>query len=169
MTARFGGTLRGATWGSNLGKNGVRGEWQGEWEGGSWGHIFGKLGSHIGVRESGFQNIAEVGGGKGRGVFQIDLGAHRNVTEAQAFDVSWSANYAATLLRQNVAIFDKTIPDLNRPWSPYGTLAPALAAYNHGFRGTAWAAESGSLEALDNLTAHDNYVSSVLNLMDCFE
>jgi hypothetical protein len=52
----------------------------------------------IGVRESGFRNIAELGGGPGRGVFQIDLEKNKGeVTEEQAFDLEFAANWAAKL------------------------------------------------------------------------
>jgi RHS repeat-associated protein len=45
----------------------------------------------IGVRESGFLNIRQKDG-LGRGIFQIDLGQHPNVTDAQAMNPSFAAN-----------------------------------------------------------------------------
>jgi hypothetical protein len=45
------------------------------------------------VRETGARNIPEQGGGMGRGYFQIDLGAHPKVTEAQAYDPSFARQF----------------------------------------------------------------------------
>jgi membrane-bound lytic murein transglycosylase MltF len=56
----------------------------------------------IGVRESGFQNIAELGGGPSRGIFQINIKADAGeVTEEQAFDLEFAANWAAKTLADN--------------------------------------------------------------------
>jgi len=118
----------------------------------------------IGIRETGFRNIGERGGGQGRGVFQIDAGEHPDVSDAQAFDPVWAADWAAGLisdeLRRFAALVDGT--SLN----PY---APALAAYNSGPKNVAGAiASENPLEALNGLTTGKNYVSNVLNLMECF-
>jgi RHS repeat-associated protein len=57
----------------------------------------------IGVRESGFMNIVEQGGGQGVGVFRIDLGQNPSVTKAQARNIVWAANFAAHMLATNMA------------------------------------------------------------------
>lgn len=54
-------------------------------------------------KESNMQNIAQTGGGLGRGYFQIDLGQQPGVTEQQAYDPNYSAGFAA----------DKILNDLN--------------------------------------------------------
>jgi len=64
----------------------------------------------IALRESDFQNIDQIGGGLGRGVFQIDLGAHPNITEAQANDINFAATYAANLLASNMAELHASYP-----------------------------------------------------------
>lgn len=76
----------------------------------------------ISHQETGFQNIAEHGGGKGRGYFQIDLGQHPGVTEAQAKDPYFAANFAADLLLNRLNKYSKTdTPVMN-----------AIRAYNGG-------------------------------------
>ena len=53
----------------------------------------------MGIRESGFENIKEKKtGGKGRGVFQIDLGWNPTVKEEEAMDIGWSIRWAAMRL-----------------------------------------------------------------------
>lgn len=41
----------------------------------------------VGIKESDFRNIPEKRGGKGRGVFQIDLGKNPSVSESQAQNI----------------------------------------------------------------------------------
>jgi LysM repeat protein len=62
--------------------------------------------------------IKQYGFGLGRGMFQIDLGQHPNVTEEQAFDPQFSANYAAGLLAD--------------AYARYGNWDDAIKAYNAG-------------------------------------
>jgi hypothetical protein len=51
-----------------------------------------------------------------------------------------------------------------------GLFAASLTYYNHGHFGDVVAtAKSGTLTDLDNLTANDNYTSSVIYLTDCFK
>jgi hypothetical protein len=57
----------------------------------------------IGIHETGFQSKDEIGGGLGRGVFQIDLGQNPNVTEEQANDLEWAAAFVAKNLAHNAA------------------------------------------------------------------
>jgi hypothetical protein len=60
--------------------------------------------------------------GLGRGIMQIDLGAHPNVSEKQAFDPIFAINYAADLL---LKAHKKHDPD-NTDWDN------AIRAYNAG-------------------------------------
>jgi RHS repeat-associated protein len=113
----------------------------------------------IGIRETGFQNIAQYGGGKGRGIWQIDLGRHPDVTPAQAFDPSWAANWAARLLDSNMDVLAAAHPNLN----PTQLLQATAASYNFGTGNI-----SGNPNTIDAGTTENNYGSNVLLLMDCF-
>jgi hypothetical protein len=120
--------------------------------------------SAIAVRETGARNINQPDG-MGRGIFQIDLGAHPNVTEAQALDPAWSANYAAKLFASNYNTLN----------NKYGSqvnggmvTAASVRAYNAGFNYMDKKIKSG-VGALDQGTAHNNYVSTVLGVArHCF-
>jgi hypothetical protein len=114
----------------------------------------------VGVRETGFMNIAQQGGGFGRGVFQIDLGAHPNVSAAQAFDVSFSAQYAAGLLAHNSSVIANQHPKLTSAQ----LLQATAASYNFGIGNI-----SGNPATIDVGTTGNNYGSNVINLMDCFK
>ena len=85
----------------------------------------------IAHKETGFQNIAEHGGGLGRGYFQIDLGQHPNVTEQQALDPNFATNYAADLIKAKLKRFSKTdTPVYNTIRSYNGGLSnPKTAQY----------------------------------------
>jgi RHS repeat-associated protein len=114
----------------------------------------------IGVRETGFMNIPERGGGRGMGVFQLTN--QPGVTSAQAYNLSFSANYAANMLSSNMnylsAKFDFT---------PAQLLQATAASYNFG-RGNI----SGNPATIDVGTAPGgnlgNYGSNVIDLMSCF-
>jgi RHS repeat-associated protein len=108
----------------------------------------------IGVRESGLPANPDVvqANGNGRGIFQIDLGAHPGVTVAQAFDPGYSANYAASLLVANAA----TLADKYNLNDPQGTQATA-ASYNFGTGNI-----SGNPNTIDVGTTGGNYGSNVV-------
>jgi soluble lytic murein transglycosylase-like protein len=126
----------------------------------------------IGVRESGFRNIAELGGGPGRGVFQIDLEKNKGkVTEEQAFDLEFAANWAAKTLAQNAETLAASYGlGGQRLW----TLV--IASYNAGLKGVTEAinrrlARGGTIDqitSLDFLTTRGNYARNVMDLMECF-
>jgi len=113
----------------------------------------------IGVRETGFQNIAQIGGGKGMGVFQIDLGANQNVTAAQASDFAFSSNFAAGMLASNLATLSSSFPSFT---SSQLTQA-AAASYNFGTSNI-----SGNPSTIDQGSTNNNYGSNVVNLASCF-
>ena len=114
----------------------------------------------IGIRESGFQNIPEIGGGKGRGVFQIDVGKNPSVTEAQAYDVAFAANWAVNLLDKNMGTLTGKYPNLTSTQ----LLQATAASYNFGTKNI-----SGNPNTIDAGTAGNNYGSNILGLMNCFK
>lgn len=113
----------------------------------------------IGVRESGFRNVWQSGGGMGAGVFQIDLGANPNVTAAQAFNVPFAANYAAGMLASNSAYLGATFPNLTSAQ----LLQATAASYNFGVGNI-----SGNPATIDVGSTGNNYGSNVVGLMSCF-
>jgi hypothetical protein len=112
----------------------------------------------IGVRETNFQNIPEQGGGAGMGVFQL---THQpGVSSAQAYNLAFSANYAAHMLSSNMSILSRHFPD----FSPSQLLQATAASYNLGPRGI-----SGNPNTIDEGTPGGNYGSTVVGMMDCFK
>jgi len=113
----------------------------------------------IGVRETGFQNIAQIGGGKGAGVFQIDLGQNSNVTSSQAYNIQFAANFSANMLATNMTTLAAAHPN----FSSAQLLQATAASYNFGTPNI-----SGNPKTIDVGTAGGNYGSNVLGLMNCF-
>jgi hypothetical protein len=113
----------------------------------------------IGIRESGFSNIDQPDG-LGRGVFQIDLGAHPNVTEAQAHDLAFSADYAAGLLASNMASLRAEFPNFTADQLTQAT----AASYNFGVDDI-----SGNPATIDVGTTGNNYGSNIMGLMGAFK
>ncbi|WP_213807878.1 RHS repeat-associated core domain-containing protein [Granulicella sp. dw_53] len=120
----------------------------------------------VGVHESGMQNIAQYGGGKGAGVFQIDLGANPGVQSAQAYNVNFAANFSAGMLSSNMTFLASAHPNFSS-----NQLAQATAAtYNMGL-GTHPKGKnvSGNPNTIDKGTTGGNYGSNVVALMNnCF-
>jgi membrane-bound lytic murein transglycosylase MltF len=126
----------------------------------------------IGVRESGFRNIAQLGGGLGRGIFQINIKANAGeVTEDQAFDLEFAANWAAKTLARNAETLAASYGlGGERLW----TLV--IASYNAGIGKVlgaidSWLARGGTIDqiaSLDYLTTRGNYARNVMDLMECF-
>ncbi|WP_133125641.1 hypothetical protein [Xanthomonas prunicola] len=114
----------------------------------------------IGIRETNFRDINQNGGGLGRGVFQIDLGAHPDVTEAQANDLSFAANYAANILQQNQATLAAQYPNFTAEQLQQAT----AASYNFGTGNI-----SGNPETIDQGTSGNNYGSNIQALMPAFK
>ncbi|MGH9618542.1 MAG: RHS repeat-associated core domain-containing protein [Bryobacteraceae bacterium] len=113
----------------------------------------------IGVRESGFRNVSEIGGGFGRGVFQLTVKKGSGVTEAQAFNVPWAATFAANMLSSNSAYLASHFPS----FTSSQLLQATAASYNIGRGGI-----SGNPNTIDVGTRYNNYGSNVVNLMTCF-
>ncbi|WP_231879551.1 RHS repeat-associated core domain-containing protein [Methylomonas koyamae] len=114
----------------------------------------------IGIRETGFQNIPQSGGGLGAGVFQIDLGQNPSVTQSQAYNISFSANFAANMLSSNMNALAAAHPNLNSSQ----LLQATAASYNFGTGNI-----SGNPNTIDIGSTGNNYGSNVLNIMfNCF-
>lgn len=113
----------------------------------------------IGMRESGFKNTNQTGGGMGRGVFQIDIGKNPHVTEAQANDIVFAANFAAKMLADNYRTLGNKFPNFTQQQLVQAT----AASYNFGTGNI-----SGNPNTIDQGSSHNNYGTNVLGLMDCF-
>ena len=110
----------------------------------------------IGIRETGYQNIAQQGGGDGKGVYQIDTGKNPSVTSAQAYDIQYASNYAANMLSSN---FDRLLSQ--HPNLGYMQLWQATAdSYNFGTGNI-----SGNPDTIDVGSTHNNYGSNVMDIM----
>lgn len=114
----------------------------------------------IGIRESGLQNIPQQGGGQGLGIFQIDLGIHPNVSQAQALNPSFAANFAANMLNSDMSSPAASYPNLN----PTQLSQATAASYNFGVGNI-----SGNPNAIDVGTTGNNYGSNVVAIAgSCF-
>jgi hypothetical protein len=134
-----------------------------------------KLLAAIGVRESGFMNKDERKQdgtiGNGRGVFQIDLSQNRGVTEAEANDVAFAANWAATTLAGNAKAISGKLPGLSAEMSIW----MMVSSYNTGVGGQLFRFNAGydpdwhtaPVDAKKGIY-HNNYGRNVLGLKDCF-
>jgi hypothetical protein len=118
----------------------------------------------IAVRESGVRNIDQPNG-LGRGIWQIDLGAHPDVTVAQAHDQRFAANYAAGLLSGS---YDRLSDKYGSKYGDGLVTAAAIREYNAGSKYTASKIKKG-LGALNRGTTGNNYVNNVLDIArNCF-
>ena len=118
----------------------------------------------IGIRESGFRDISEVGGGPGRGWFQTTPDSQITAEGASTF--ATAVGYAAALLRTSIDSFAGPIAEYG--WNPS---AVAARGFNTGpfNKYTLDKLLTGDLAELDKGTARNNYVSNTLQLMDCFK
>jgi hypothetical protein len=111
----------------------------------------------IGVRESGFRNVREVGGGRGRGVFQV---TGNGVSDANAYDLPWSATWAAQKLNSDFNYLRLKFPGFTEI-----RLTQATAASYNFYRTNIW----GDPATIDRGTAGHNYGSNVLMIgATCF-
>ena len=117
----------------------------------------------IGVRETGFQNVNEsYGAGGGVGVFQITVSPTSGVTAAQAGNLPWAANYVAKMLASNRTYLRNRFPN----FTPEQLLKATAASNNmNPYRRGNF---TGNPARIDVGTAHGNYGSNVLNLMNCW-
>ncbi|MGA2834639.1 MAG: hypothetical protein ABSE55_16345 [Terracidiphilus sp.] len=112
----------------------------------------------VGVYESQFSNKPEIGKGHGMGVFQLTN--QPGVTAAQAYDLTFAANYAANMLSDNMSYFSNKFP----AFTPDQLLQATVAGYNR-YR----ARISGDPNMIDAHTTGNNYGSNVMGLMSCFQ
>lgn len=121
----------------------------------------------VAIRESGFRNIPQQSGaGHGHGEFQLDENTWGSPIPGWAYTPQFAAVAAGGQLRMNSTYFR------SRHYGPWGQLAGALHAYNHGFhdlgplRGVD---DSGIWQFADRGTTGGNYVSNVLSIAtNCF-
>ncbi len=111
----------------------------------------------IGVRETGFMNVPQMGGGPGMGIFQLTVGP--GMSAAQASNLNFSANYAAGMLSSNMSYLSGSFPALTSSQ----LLQATAASFNIGPGGI-----SGNPNTIDVGTTGGNYGSNVVNLMNCF-
>jgi len=123
----------------------------------------------IGIRETGFRNIygnsyqdnqGNWHENLGRGVFQIDIGQHPEVSESLAMNTTWAATWAMNYLRANysnwcpeTSVLTRLI--FSRHWQHPITLALGII--------------SGNPDTIDVGSTNNNYGSNILDLMACFK
>lgn len=114
----------------------------------------------IGVRESNFMNVQETlpGGGPGPGMGVFQLTNQPGVSSAQAFNLLFSANYAAGLLSSNMSYLSSAFS-----FTPAQLLQATAASYNFGTGNI-----SGNPNTIDVGTTGGNYGSTVVGMMACF-
>ena len=127
----------------------------------------------IAIREShGIADKVQVGG-LGRGLFQIDLGVFKNVTEAQAMDPAWSAHFAAQLLADNKSTILKGTLGLDTPAMNSYLEWMVISSYNTGAKGQINRLLSGNdpdwrTAPRGNNVYGNDYGKNVLDLKNCF-
>jgi hypothetical protein len=123
----------------------------------------------VGIQETGFSNILQncapgVAWGaancSGAGVFQIDVYQNPSVSQADAFNISTAAAWAANYLGGNMNKLGQEFPNLTATQ----LLQATAASYNLGVGGI-----SGNPNTIDQGTRpSNNYGSNVLAIMNCF-
>ena len=112
----------------------------------------------LGIRETNFRPIdSTIKGDPGMGIFQLTN--QKGVTRAQAFDLTFSANYAAKLIKENMTL-------LKRRWPKFTEaelLQATFASYNFGPNNI-----KGVPANIDKGTTRNNYGENILLLMNCF-
>jgi len=153
----------------------AKAEWSKLWKAAGGNAQLASILGAIGIRESGFQNISERGGG-GRGIFQIDITQNPSVTEAQAFDIDFSLNWMINFLSTQ---YDRAV---SAGTSSVIATAAAIHAYNsgplvlrdkklneHQTKQLKNANDKLDPSLLDRGTARGNYVTNVLDIaFNCF-
>jgi hypothetical protein len=116
----------------------------------------------IAVRETGFMNIPErlQNGKEGPGMGYFQLTNQPGVTAAQAYDLTFAANYAANMLSDNESYLSNEFP----AFTPDQLLQATAASYNLGPYGF-----SGNPNTIDVGSKPDgHYGSDVVGMMACF-
>lgn len=128
----------------------------------------------IGIRESGFQNVNQVGGGAGVGVFQIDLSQNPSVSRETAESLELSANWVGAALADMMGgltrDFNLAGPNLEAfAVSAHNTGRGRAMSALHRLQGQGIAPQDLDPFSLDRYTAHGNYTAHVANLRSCFK
>jgi RHS repeat-associated protein len=119
----------------------------------------------IAIRETGVQDLNENdGAGVGVGVFQITVTNNNQnpangPTAAEANNLAWAAGFAANLLNTDMAQLGAKFPN----FTPAQLLQATADSYNFGVGNI-----SGNPNTMDVGSAHNNYGSNVMQLMNCF-
>ena len=124
----------------------------------------------VAIRETGHYGLASIpqqgGPGHGHGEFQLDENTWGSPIPSWVYNPQFAAVAAAGQLRMNAEYFQR------RGYGPWGQLAGALHAYNHGFQdlGPLRGVDSSGLSAFaDRGTWGNNYVSNVIAIArECF-
>jgi hypothetical protein len=129
----------------------------------------------VAIRESdGGINLIDADGG-GRGWFQVEFAQH-GITEAQAMDFTFSANFAATLLARNASILQARYGG-STFGNPSVLLQATLASYNigtnpeTGITGNPATIDVGTTDSRGSREDGwpGNYGGNTMQLMDCFD
>jgi RHS repeat-associated protein len=112
----------------------------------------------IGVKETDFRNVHELNGGPGMGVFQLTN--QQGVSPAQAFNLTFAANYAAGMLSSNMRYLSDAFPYLTSAQ----LLQATAASYNFGTGNI-----SGNASTIDLGTTGGNYGATAVALTACFQ
>ena len=112
-----------------------------------------------GVEETNFSNVQETlaGGGAGPGMGVFQLTNQPGVSAGQAFNVPFSANYAAGMLSDNASYLAQQYPSM----TPTQLLQGAASGYNKGVRRV-------NPANIDSKTTGGHYGSSVVGISNCF-
>jgi soluble lytic murein transglycosylase-like protein len=118
----------------------------------------------VGVRESGFTDAIQ-SNGNGVGYFQIDIGKNPSVTQSQALDLSYSANWVANRLSNNMASLSSSFQNFTSSQLMQAT----FTSYNMGLGGISGNPDTIDVGSAPAPHAPGNYGSNVLNIMNyCF-
>ena len=120
------------------------------------------------IRETGFQNIAQQSGpGRAGGYFQIDFNAHPEISKEQAFDIKWAADWTAKQIAADVAKYQRE--GFTRELSTAGAIRNHNTGSKYTLEKLKKDAEAGGFANLDRGTWQSNYVTNVLDIVECFQ
>lgn len=126
----------------------------------------------IAIRETGANNVPQIGGGGGHGVVQLDSGTWGQV--GWAYNTQYGAVVAGGVLSADIQYY------AGQGYNSHAALAGGIRAYNAGFGRTPGirqfvanrlntVQQTGLSAFADKGTARNNYVSNVLDILrDCF-
>ena len=122
------------------------------------------------VESLGGARVTETTGTKGgRGWFQIDITRNPTVSEQQAYDLAFAADWTAKELKANASFISKNIQDL----SAETLLWMTISSHNTGAQGQVNRYNAGNgpdwqTQPRGDGTYGNAFGKSILGLMDCF-